>query len=186
MSRVARSGELRREEWTEQGRARALILRPDINKVFLLDLDKQVYTELALSPGGGPPQEPDPHGANGPPSTAADGEPSARQGVSPGELERAFNDAPSPARITTRALPDQTIENHPCKVFEQRASFEDGRTEITRVFQATDFHDLAVRIESESEGGPRVVTERRDLKASVSPGEFVVPAGFKRVEKLAR
>src|ERR1051325_3927342 len=43
VSRVARYGELRREEWREQGGSRALIWRPDEGKAFLLDLDKRTY-----------------------------------------------------------------------------------------------------------------------------------------------
>ena len=49
VTRIARSGEMRREEWSEQGSARALISRPDIGKAFLLDLDKQIYVELDSS-----------------------------------------------------------------------------------------------------------------------------------------
>ena len=185
MSRIARSGEMRREEWSEQGGARALISRPDMNKVFLLDLDKKMYVELALGSAAARQAETDSSNANRSVSTARDGESGSQPRVDPDELERAFSDAPSPASVTTRALPDQTIDNHPCKVFEQRASFNDGHIEITRVFHATEFHGLAIRIESESEGGLLVITERRDVKTNVSPGEFVIPAGFKKVEKLA-
>ena len=184
-SRIARSGEMRREEWSEQGGARALISRPDMNKVFLLDLDKKVYVELALGSAAARQAETDSSNANRSPSTARDDESASQQRVDPDQLERAFSDAPLPANVTTRALPDQTIDNQPCKVFEQRASFNDGHVEITRVFYATQLHDLAIRIESQSEGGLMVITERRDVKTNVLPGEFIVPVGFKKVEKLA-
>jgi hypothetical protein len=77
------------------------------------------------------------------------------------------------------------IENHPCKVFEQRATFENGHVEINRLFRASDLSDLTIRIETDSESGARVITERRDVKMAVSPDEFVVPQGFKKVDRLA-
>jgi hypothetical protein len=175
---------MRREEWSEQGSTRALISRPDIGKAFLLDLDKKIYVELDLSSGVA--------GRSSNESTARDdkagGRPSAPEprAPEPSALERAIDDAPSPSRIEAQALADQTIENRSCKVIEQRAIFDDGHIEITRVFCARDLNDLAVRIEMQSEGGVKVITERRDVKTTVAPDQFVVPEGFKKVEKLAQ
>src|SRR5688572_24821947 len=45
----ARSGEKRREEWTEQDQNRALIWRPDLGKGFLLDLDRRLFVELDIA-----------------------------------------------------------------------------------------------------------------------------------------
>lgn len=177
VTRIACSGEMRREEWSEQGSARALISRPDMGKMFLLDLDKRVYVEMALDSNIWRESEIRPSNE----STARDGESS----VSPDSLEHAFGDAPSPSRVEARALADQTIENHSCKVFEQRATFDDGHIEITRVFRASDLGNLAIRIEMESESGVKIITERRDVKIAVSPDEFVVPSGFKKVDRLA-
>src|SRR5215470_1249598 len=42
VTRVARSGDMLREEWTEGGEARALIWRPDIGKSFLLAPSRRV------------------------------------------------------------------------------------------------------------------------------------------------
>jgi len=176
VTRIARSGEMRREEWSEQGSARALISRPDIGKAFLLDLDKQIYVEMDSSSNTARQSETNPSNE----STARDDE----SGVRPDALERAFDDAPSPSRVESRALEDQTIGNQSCKVFEQRAIFDDGHIEITRIFRARDLHDLAIRIEAESDG-VKVITERRDVKTEVAPGQFVVPSGFKKVDRLA-
>jgi hypothetical protein len=175
--RIARSGEMRREEWSEQGSTRALISRPDLGKTFLLDLDKQMYVEMALNSDISRESETRPSNE----STARDGESS----FSPDSLEHAFNDAPLPSRTEARAVADQTIGNHSCKVMEQRAIFDDGHIEITRVFRALDLDNLAIRIEMESESGVKVITERRDVKTAVSPDDFVVPPGFKKVDKLA-
>ena len=170
VTRIARSGEMRREEWSEQGSARAIISRPDMGKAFLLDLDKQIYVELDLT-------RQSVVGSSSNESTAPADETDA--------LERAFGDAPSPSRVEAQALADQTIENRSCKVFEQRAIFDDGHIEITRVFCAPDLNNLAIRIEEESGSGAKVITERRDVKTTVAPDQFVVPAGFKKVERLA-
>ncbi|MGA9770215.1 MAG: hypothetical protein WBV94_14335 [Blastocatellia bacterium] len=188
LTRIARVGEMRREEWSEQGRQRALISRPDIGKAFLLDLDKQIYVELDLGSGVASQSV---IGSSSK-STARDDESSVRPSapepgtLEPDALERALDDAPSPSRLEAHALADQTIENRACKVIEQRAIFDDGHIEITRIFCARDLDDLAVRIETESEGGVKVVTERRDVKTTVAPDQFVVPAGFKKVERLAQ
>src|SRR5258705_1157364 len=50
VSRETRSGEKRREEWTEEGQNRALIWRPDLGKNFLLDLDGRAYVEFEITP----------------------------------------------------------------------------------------------------------------------------------------
>jgi hypothetical protein len=50
-SREFRSGELRREEWTEEGRHLALIWLPDPGKAFLLDLDAKTYQEVESDSG---------------------------------------------------------------------------------------------------------------------------------------
>ena len=176
VTRIARSGEMRREEWSEQGSARALISRPDMGKAFLLDLDKQIYVEMDFGTDASP--QPENNSSNE--ATAREDE----SGIRPDALERAFGDSPSPSRVEVRALEDQTIENQSCKVFEQRAIFDDGHTEITRLFCARDLGDLAIRIEMQSEGGAKVITERRDVKTEVAPDQFVVPSGFKRVDRL--
>ncbi len=196
ITRIARSGALRREEWSDQGRARALISRPDLGKAFLLDLDSQAYVETVIAPAGAAEPETNSSNANKsrsnsrPPSNnssitnAREGEPDSPPAINPSDIERIVSDAPLPSSVETIALADQTIENHLCKVFERRASFPGGHIEITRVFRALDLQGFAIRIESESEGGVKIITERRDAQTVVSPDEFIIPSNFKKVGRL--
>src|ERR1044071_4008794 len=48
-SSEARFGERRRVEWTENGKNKAIIWRPDLGKSYVLDLDAHVYTEFELN-----------------------------------------------------------------------------------------------------------------------------------------
>jgi hypothetical protein len=183
ITREARSGEKRREEWMEEGHNRALIWRPDLGKCYLLDLDERLYVELETAP----------HHANESQAEAKtlnqDIEPT-RSGSADSlvqAIDRAIDDAPSPARVETRSLPGEVIDGHSCRVYENRASFPDGHFEIIRAFRASDFAWLALRIESESEpAATKVTTERRDVRLDVAPDAFLVPADFKKVDKLAR
>jgi hypothetical protein len=162
ITRVARLGEMRREEWSEQSARRALIWRPDLGKCFLLALDKQQYVETDFARPAVANQQ----------SEATDLE----------TIERALTDAPSPASVEVISLPDQIIDNHPCSVTESRATFSDGHVEITRTFRARDLSGLDIRVESQSTAsGIKIITERRDVKTEVSGEEFNVPAGFKKV-----
>lgn len=193
VTRVARSGELRREEWTEQAGRRALIWRPDEAKVFLLDLDRRMYVEL-ISPlgagsklGAGRPGTEAGQAIAGDDTGVTRASDDSRRAVDPEAVERAVNDAPSPERVETRLLADQTIEDHVCRVSEQRAFFPDGHAELTRTFRAPDLGGLVIRIETSAEPrdeSVKVIVSRRDIKTDVSPDEFVVPAGFRKVDKL--
>jgi hypothetical protein len=176
VTRMARSGDLRREEWNEQGSNRALIWRPDQGKAFLLDLDKQIYAELPLS--FSPEREPETRSSD-----------DAQRAIDPEAIETILADAPSPVGVESRLLEDQTIENHVCKVYEQRAVFSDGHAEITKTFRAPELGGLAIRVEIASEpqnGNDKIIISRRDVKTVVSPEEFIVPSEFKKVEKLSR
>lgn len=176
ITREARSGEQRREEWTEHGQNRALIWRPDLGKSYLLDLDRQVYVEIDLA-GANESLHDDSHWQD----RASADSPSGLAQV----VDRALDDAPSPDRVETRILPISEIGGHSCKVYEQRATFPDGHTEITRMFRARDLGGLALRTESESEPpSVRVITERNDVSLEVTPDAFTVPASFKKVDKL--
>ncbi|HEU4391092.1 MAG TPA: hypothetical protein VFV34_25055, partial [Blastocatellia bacterium] len=44
-TRIARDGELSRQEWTENGERRVSILRPDLGKAFTLSIERAIYTE---------------------------------------------------------------------------------------------------------------------------------------------
>ena len=62
--------------------------------------------------------------------------------------------------------------------------FANGLIETTRTFRATDLEGLAIRIETETEGaGIKILTERREVKTDVTPDQFEIPAGFKRVKE---
>ncbi len=175
VTRVVRSGDFRREEWPVQGATRALIFRPDLGKVFLLALNKREYVEMNIGPVGNLKSQAD-----------APGEwRNHTDAVDPNSIDRAINNAPSPVSVEARTLADQTIENHPCRVTERRALFADGHVETTRTFLARDLSGLALRVETESTAsGVKVITERRDVRVEVSPDEFSIPAGFKKVERL--
>ena len=171
-SREFRAGELRREEWIDQGRHLALIWLPDPRKAFLLDLDAKTYEEIQSRSGEG----------DNPFASHADAESKQLEAI-----DRAVDDAPTPEQIETHALPDQLIDGHPCSVFEQRARFPDGHTEITRTFRARDLAGLWVRVESSSDSGTvAVITELRDVSNDVAGELFTVPADYRKREKSVR
>ena len=102
-------------------------------------------------------------------------------------IDQYFGDTQPPTRIETQALSPALIDGHPCDVYQKRAIFPDGHTETTRRFSARDLSGLLLRVEIEAEQGwARVITERRDVRLEVAPDMFIVPADFKRVEKLPR
>lgn len=176
VTREARSGELRREEWTEQGHHRAFILRADLGKTYLLDLDREAYVETMLDGGN------EGLSSNSQSQDRADGDSTSRLVQ---EVDRAIEDAPLPDHVETRELSSTEIEGHSCKVYEQRASFPDGHIEITKTFRATDLRGVVLRAESYSEPPlVRVITERKDISLDVSADAFTVPASFKKVDKL--
>lgn len=166
-SRVYRMGEMRREDWIEAGERRALIFRPDLNRNFLLSLDRRLYVETILAPEENP---------------TSDNQQSATHENAAKEIDRAFGSA-SPDKTETLSLADETIDGHPCRVIEKRATFAGGQTEVSRIFLARDLAWLAVRIETESSSRIRIITERRHVQQA-SANEFTVPADFKRVERL--
>jgi hypothetical protein len=186
VSRVVRSGDLLRQEWSEQGESRAMIWRPDLGKCFLLSLTRKEFVEMtlgpqtardssaaALDPAGSQPNE-----ANASRDSASSPTPEA--------IDRAISNAQEPASVETHVLPDVTIDNHPCQVVEQRARFADGHTETTRMARARDLGGLELRIEivpDAQSGSVKVITERRAIRTEVSPDEFNVPADFRHKEK---
>lgn len=186
ISREARSGEQRREEWTEQGQNRALIWRPDLGKSFLLDLDGRAYVEIDITDGHLPESR---AGASNPHDVSSAQNPvdldvkdSTVQAI-----DQYFGETQPPTRVETRVLPQVVIDGHPCAVYEQRAIFSDGHSETLKRFRARDLSGLALRVESEADqGSARVITERRDVRIEVAPDMFTVPADFKKVEKLPR
>ncbi|HSO75033.1 MAG TPA: hypothetical protein VLU47_09355, partial [Blastocatellia bacterium] len=51
VTRIFKSGDLRREEWIERGESRASIWRPDLGKAYLLDVEGHCYLESDATPG---------------------------------------------------------------------------------------------------------------------------------------
>lgn len=179
----ARSGEQRREEWTEGGHARALIFRPAEGKSFLLDLESRTYVVIdtgseitASSQSGAKPEHfraVQSNDAQAVPDFTALG------------VDHYFDDSQPPTRLDTRSLPDKVVDGHNCVVFEVRATYEDGHTETTRRFIATDLSRLPLRVECDSDqSNMKLITERRNVSINVSSDLFVVPADFKKVDKL--
>jgi len=186
ISREARSGEQRREEWTEQGQNRALIWRPDLGKSFLLDLDGRAYVEVDITYRHLPASRAGPSNPHDVSSAQNAAGPDVEDGAAQA-IDQYFDDKQPPSRVETRVLPQVVIDGHPCEVYEQRAIFPDGHAETTRRFLARDLSGLALRVESEAEqGSAKVTTERRDVRVEVAPDTFIVPADFKKVEKLPR
>lgn len=180
ITREFRSGEMRREEWSQEGRNRALIWLPDLNKGFLLDLDAREYSEVEITPVSAEGRQTggrDRLNRHNPQNAGVD---EAALQV----IDRAIDDAPSPDRVETRDLPEEMIDGHRCAVSEQRASFADGHTEITKAHRAMDLGGLALKIETTSEpGAVRIITERRDVSIDVPPEAFAVPPGYKKLSR---
>jgi hypothetical protein len=181
-SSVARRGDWRREQWSEAGGVRAVILRPDLGKGYLLDLNNRLYVEFDFAAS---------QGASVPPTDTAreaiatpGSENQTPAAINAGEVDRALSDAPAPVQVETRVLADQTLQDHTCQVIEERATFADGRVEITRSRRARDLAGLPLLIEVESASGARLTIERRDIRLDVTPDDFAVPAGFRKVDRL--
>jgi outer membrane lipoprotein-sorting protein len=158
-TRVARSGEKRREEWTEDNQKRISIWRPDLGKSFLIDPDRGLYVEVEAPAV----------------DSGTEGEPDA--------IDRSLGDTVPPDRITTTSLPEETINGYLCAGFEMLVYYQ-GEPERTRTFRSKELN-LPIRTQVER-GGVRTTIERRDIQTSVSPDEFNVPSGFRRVPTLGR
>jgi len=177
ITREFRAGDMRREEWNEQGRNRALICGLNLENGILLDLDAETYVELekavdatASGPtnrfGGLQKQKP---------------EAAALEGGTLQAIDRAFDEVRSPDRVETRMLASEVIDGHRCSVYEQRSFFPDSRTEVTKSWRADDLSGLALRIENTAEpGGVKVITERRDVRTDIPADAFVVPPNYKK------
>jgi hypothetical protein len=191
VTRIFKSGDLRREEWTEQGAERALIWRLDLGKSYLLDLEQRCYVETEITPNEDLKARNQSTGS-GSPSSEAGSAPRGSAGVSRDAVEgeavdRAFGDGPSAGRVETRRLADQTIDGHPCAVSEQRAIFSDDHVEVTTTFRARDLNGLAIKVETGSiNNGVKLIARWRDIRSDLPADAFMVPAGFKKVDKLSR
>jgi len=173
VTREMRSGDKRREDWTEDGHNRGVIWRPDLGKAFLLDLDRRLYVEIDLAQAANEPNI----------ETNKNNATDALVQM----VDRAIDDSPMPDEVQTRLLRTDTIDVYTCKVYERRSSLPDGHMEIVRTFRANDLAGLALKIETESEPPTsKVTTLRTEVRLDVSPDAFIVPSDFKKVEKLGR
>jgi hypothetical protein len=183
-TQVARSGDMRREEWTEKGERLALITRFDAGKSFLLNLGKQTYSETDFAWKATEKSKPSSANEVQNSDDAEKQRSDVREQTSAmGFVEDRF--AEEPTSLENRALPDEYIANQLCKVVEKRASFADGRTEVTRTFRAENLSGLALKTESETFSPTqrvKVVTEWREIKLEASPDHFVVPTNFKKAQ----
>jgi hypothetical protein len=184
ISREARSGEQRRQEWNERGQNRALIWRPDLGKSFLLDLDRRTYIEMDIGADRlsasrvGVGNSRDQSSALNPDGLAED--------VSVQAIDNDVDDAP-PTRVETGVLPDALIQGHSCAVYEERAIFPDGHVETTKKYRARDLSGLVLKVESGAEHGTAKLTiERRDIRNEVPLDTFIVPSDFRKVQNLPR
>ena len=193
VTRIFKSGNLRREEWIEQGESRALIWRPDLGKTHLLDIEGRCYVESDITPDDALKVGSESTASQNPlPEVEPAGRSSAsvsRDSIAAETVDRAFDHAPSPVRVENRRLADQTIDGHPCAVFERRENFAGNHTEVTTTFRARDLNGLAIRIETGLGGGTKgtkLITRWRDIRVDVPADVFSVPPEFRRVDKLPR
>jgi hypothetical protein len=156
----ARLGELRREEWKNGQQQLAAIWRPDIGKVYLLDIGQKTYTENEITQS------------------------QHQVPVSDVEyFEDKIDDAPSAERIETDILPDTRIDGFTCSVYETRTYYQGGHSQVVRTFRAREL-GLAMRVEVEAPDGSRLVTERHDVKTVVPRDIFEISSDFRRVSQL--
>ncbi len=186
-TQVARSGDMRREEWTEKGERLALITRFDSGKSFLLKLSQQTYieTDLALNVT----EKSKPTSVKGIQNSDDAEKPSPATGHQISAMDFVEDRfAEEPTSLETFALPDVYLASQLCKVVEKRAIFADGRTEVTKIFRAENLSRLAIRTERETSLSTqrlKVVTEWRDIKPDAAPDDFVVPVNFKKVQSFS-
>jgi len=177
VSRVARLGEMLREQWSENGETFVSIWRPDLGKVYLLCLERKVYMESELNDDWKPEVRSAIAGLSGVPR------------LDPDAVDRAFDYEDPSEHDETDELPGETVDGRPCRVLRQRTVFANGLIETTKTFRAPELEGLAVRVESETDGPAtriRIVTERLDIRTDVTPDQLEIPTGFKRVDSLVR
>jgi hypothetical protein len=183
VTREMRSGDKRREDWTEDGHNRGLIWRPDLGKAFRLDLDQRLFVELDLTQAANETN----NETNKDNSREHDEAKNDSSDALVQMVDRAIDDSPMPDEVQTRLLRTETIDGYTCRVYERRSSLPDGHIEIVRTFRASDLAGLALKIETESEPATsKVITLRTEVRLDVSPDAFIVPPDFKKVEKLGQ
>jgi hypothetical protein len=160
-SRVARDGGLRRDEWVENGRRFAALVRPDLGTSFLIDLDRNVYVETPLAP-----PQPDESELNG------------------DAIEKLFLGSTPEATVERTHSGTEVVDGHPCEIVRSRIEAESGGVSEGTVWEASDFGGLVIRSEVRGPFGDLVVTALRDIRVPADPSHFELPPGARRVEGI--
>jgi hypothetical protein len=160
-TRFARDGGRIREEWVEAERRLAALVRPDLDRSFLLDLDRNVFVETPLAP------------------QTIDGDALDGDGI-----EALFHGASPNATVERVRSGTEVIDGYSCAVIRSRIETLEGGATESIVWEAGDLGGLALRSELRGPGGNRVVTELRDLRLPADPALFELPPGARRVESL--
>jgi len=159
--RIARDAGRTRQEWTEGDRRFLALVRPDLERAFVVDLDKGVYVEQSLTPA---PEE----------GSTLDGD----------AVEKLFHEGDPGASVERARSGTATIDGHTCQVFRSQITLPGGTTSEAFVWEADDLGGLAIRSEMREASGVRLVTELRDIRVPADPSLFELPAGARLVEAL--
>lgn len=157
-SRIARDGTRMRQEWTEDAGRRALIIRPDLGYVWLVDLDANEYVES-------------PYGSEREPELEGD------------EIERLFPAPGAGSVVASERAGAETVAGHPCTVYASRIESLSGGVSESTVWEADDLNGLAVRSEVRSAAG-RIITELADVTVPADPALFELPSDARPVAEL--
>jgi hypothetical protein len=160
-TRVARDGGMRRDEWVEDGRRLAALVRPDLGKAFLIDLDRNFYVETPIAPS--PPDESELNGD---------------------EIEQLFQGSTPEATVERTHSGTEIVEGRSCDVTRSRIESESGGVSEGTVWEASELGGLVIRSEVRGPFGDLVVTELRDILVPADRSLFELPPGAKRVEAL--
>ena len=156
-SRVARNGDLTRDEWSENDRRFASIVRPDLGVAWLVDLDSGTYVERPLG------------------EAVADGETSLA-----GEQVEALVGAAPLASVTRERAGTEQVAGYACTVYRSRVEAADGAVAVATVWEAADLGGLALRTELRDASGATVTTELSDLDLQPDPALFDLPSGARQ------
>ena len=143
--RVARSGDMRSSEWNQDGETRVSIWRPDLGRVFLLSLERQVYVESDL---GEHPQPGKVVEVTRPRVSREQAQRAKGAGPLPEAIDRAWETSPRPTEWKRDELPEVVVDGRPCSAIRKRATFADGHLETTLMFCCARSGRPSIRVES--------------------------------------
>jgi hypothetical protein len=161
-TRIARDGGMRRDEWLEDGRRLAALVRPDLGMSYLVDLDRNVYVETPLAPSQSELPE-------------LDGD----------AIEELFQGTTPEATVERTHAGTEIVEGRSCEVIRSRIEAESGGVSEGTVWEASELGGLVIRSEVRGPFGDLVVTELRDIRVPADPSLFEIPPAAKRVDSAA-